>query len=229
MPRAIGIGSSYWTVEDRPERWTVRPFAIFLIALLLMFGPAPSSAQGGLYGPEAPRNTSYVRIINASDGEPIAPTVAGSGWEPLPFAQVSRYRQVPPGDHSALIGGQELSLTTQPESFTTLVVLPDRILVLADTPLRDISRGLLTLYNLTSEALTVQTSDGTEVLSAVSPDSASSVTISEAEVELAVYRGDEPLTTLERRLYRRGEAHSVIVLPTGSDPQIIYDQAGAER
>ena len=229
MPRASGMDASFRKFEPPSRTAAIRRLALLLVALLLAGLPA-TLAQEGLYGPEAPRDVSYVRIINARPGEAITPVVAGEELQPLGFAQVSSYRQLPPGRHSLTAAGVDLEVTTEAESFMTIALLPDEIVTIADTPLRDISRGLLALYNLTQdEILTLATADGTEVISEVPPHEAAARTISEAEVELVVLSGGEPVDELESRLYRRGEAHSVIVLPEGSDPRLIYAPAAAER
>lgn len=230
MPRTSGIGASYRTFEALQDKPFHHYRSALLFAILLLGAVATTLAQGGLYGPDAPRDTSYLRIINARPAEAATVSVAGSEWQPLEFSRVSPYRQLPPGEYTVTVGGQEKTLTARAEGFTTLVLLEDRLLTIDDTPLRDISRGLLTLYNLTSNAtLSLRTADGTDVISGLAPYSAASIAISEAQVGLSVFGDQGQIGTLEPQLYRRGEAHSVIVLPEGSDPQVIYARAGAER
>jgi hypothetical protein len=218
-PREAGFGR-FWAGP-------LRLVLLFVVALLLV---APPASGQDLYGPEAPRDAAYVRLLNAFAEEPISGSVDGVEWGPVGFAEVSPYRIVEPGEHSGIVAGRELSLTTLPESFTTLVALPTETLVLADIPLRDISRGVLSLYNLTDDsALSLRTSDGTVVLPEVAPRAVAGVAISQAEVELVVYAGEEALASLPRQLFERGEAHAVIVMPLGSEPGVVYARAGAER
>lgn len=227
MPRANGANASYRTFEAWPEKSFHRTL---LIAILLLGAVATALSQDGLYGPEAPRNTSYVRFINARAGEAVSPSIGDSDWDETKFSEVTPYRQVPPGEHSATVAGEGLTLSTRPEGFTTLVLLEDGLLAMDDTPLRDISRGLLSLYNLTSNAtLSLRTADGGDVITGVAPRSAESIAISEAEVALTVFDEQRQIGALDSQLYQRGEAHSVIVLPEGSDPQVIYARAAAER
>lgn len=207
-----------------------------LVGLLLLLSAwAASQAQDGLYGPDAPSDTAWIRVVNAgagggeSDEEALALSLGSVEWEPLPFAEVTPYRTISPGQHSGKVGDHEFAFSAEAEDFITIVALPQDVLVLKDSPLRDISRGLLTLYNLTAEGpLTLRTADGTDVLVDVASGSAESVAINEAEVALEIHRADERLTPLESRLYRRGEAHSLIVLPLGSDPQVLYVTAESE-
>lgn len=199
----------------------------FLLSLVLMLLSA-SLAQG-LYGPDAPRDIAYLRLINVNSAGPVTMSVDDDEWPPLPYARVSAYRQLAPGEHRLSLAGDEIAISAAPEGFITVVAFEGRSLVLEDTPLRDISRGLLTLYNLTDLGpLTLRTSDGVEVLSDVPIESAASVAISEAEAGLEVHAGEELVGALEPRLYDRGEAHAVIVLPLGSEPQLVYARAGAE-
>jgi hypothetical protein len=228
MQGANDRAASHLKALSSDRRGPVAIPLIVTIAIVALLATSVSVGQG-LYGPDAPRDASYVRLVNAASSEPIVASLGGSDWDPLGFAEISPYRLLQPGEHAGEVAGRELRLTTLPESFTTLVALPDQTLVLEDTPLRDVSRGVLSLYNLTSDAtLSLRAGDGTVVLAAVPPRSTAGLAISEAEVELVVYRGEERLASLPRRLYLRGEAHSVVVLPLDSEPQVVYARAGAE-
>ncbi|HEX7003364.1 MAG TPA: alginate O-acetyltransferase AlgF [Trueperaceae bacterium] len=236
MARAIGTSASFRTVEPLPGRHPSGPIAVLLAVKLaallgaLLLWPAAVKAQGGLYGPEAPRDVAYVRLINARPGGPVGPVVGGEEWQSVDFAEVSPYHRIAPGQHAVSAAGIESSFTARAESFTTLVLLENELVTIDDTPLRDISRGLLTLYNLTADhTLTLGTVDGSQVISDVEPLSAASRAISQAEVELVVSSNGKPIGKLDSRLYRRGEAHSVIVMPEGTQPRVIYARAAAER
>lgn len=223
MPNASNSGVGFRTKAGKPGNAPLLSWALGLIATFI----ASASAQG-LYGPEAPADVAYLRLINAS-GDAVTMSVDGSEWQPLRFAEVSNYRPLEPGEHRVELAGREIVVSAAPEAFLTVVALKERALLLEDTPLRDISRGMLTLYNLTGDgALSLRTDQGAEVLTAVPPESAASVAISEAEVGLEVHRNGKRLAALETRLYTRGEAHAVIVLPTGSQPSLVYARAAAE-
>lgn len=210
--RAIGLGAR----------------AAALLSLLVAL-PTFTLAQNDLYGPEAPRDSAYLRVINAREGDAVVPVIDGVAWDPIEFAAATPYGLVQPGERVVELAGEEVELALEPEGFTTLVALPEQTLVLKDTPLRDISRGLLTLYNLTSDStIDLLTSDGTEVLAGVPAESAASIVISEATVSLAVQSQGATLAELPEKTYTRGEAHSIIVLPGDADPKVIYVRAEAE-
>lgn len=200
---------------------------IVSLATLMMLLSTTAFAQD-LYGPEAPRDVAYLRFLNARPGATLTLQAPGISLPPLSFAEISSYHPHSPGTTDLSLAGEQVALDAAPESFHTLVALPERVLLLEDTPLRDISRGLLTLYNLTEgEVITLRTADGAAVLSDVEPGSADSLTIAEAEVGLTVHGEEGLLASLEPRLFQRGEAHSLIVMPLGSQPALIYDRARA--
>lgn len=200
------------------------------LALLLLASTAWAAAQADLYGPDAPRDAAYLRFINAHS-EQVQPAVDGAGFEPVEFAEVTPYAQLQPGDHVVTVGNRSMEFEARPESFTTIALLANEEIVFDDTPLRDISRGLLTLYNLRPEgSLTLRTADGTEVFASVPARESQSRVIAQAEVGLVVeLAGGEALSALEPRLLERGTAHSLIVLPAGTEPQVVYARAGARR
>lgn len=200
------------------------------IALLLLASMAWSAGQDDLYGPDAPRDTAYLRFINAHSEEPLEPVVDGSERAPADLGEVTPYGQVQPGRHEVSVGNRTIEFEAQPESFTTIALLGDGHIVFDDTPLRDISRGLLTLYNLTSEGpLSLQTADGSEVFSNVPAGESRSQVIAQAEAEFVVERSGETLMALDALLLERGTAHSLIVLPSGTQPRVVYAQATAQH
>ncbi|MEX2540299.1 MAG: alginate O-acetyltransferase AlgF [Trueperaceae bacterium] len=235
MPQESDSGAGCRHAAGNPGARLCRLAAIFMpgpvatLVLASVLAVSATAAAQGLYGPEAPRDVAYLRLINADSRGPVTMSVDGSEWQPLPYAEVSPYRQLPPGEHLVTLAGEEIAISASPEGFITVVALEGRALLLEDEPLRDISRGLLTFYNLTAgDALSLRTQDGGDVLTDVAAESAASVAISEAEVGLAVHHGEELLASLEPRLYGRGEAHAVIVLPAGKEPRLVYARAGAE-
>ena len=206
----------------------LRPASVLIAALLLV---ATAGAQEDLYGPQAPRDTAWVRVLNAASDDPLVPQLDGEPWEELGYGEGTAYRPIQPGSHHMELGGAQVTLEAGPESFTTVALLPEGPLVLPDRPLEDISRGLLTLYNLTGdERLDLLAGDGTLLFEGVGPGTAESLAIAEAEVELLVRdEAGEPVGSLDSRLYARGEAHSLIVLPAGAEPRVVYLSAAAEH
>lgn len=186
------------------------PAALALLVLLL-----PALALAGLYGPEAPADAAWLRVVNAGAPGGVAVRVGSDASQVLGFGQATRYVLVAPGSVRVDVGGEVLDVEVGPESFTTVAAVGDGARVIADPALRDVSRGLLGLLNLTDRAaLDLVVPDGPVVVPAVPPGFHDAVTVAEATTELAVADGGALVARLEARTYARGAAHVVVVAET---------------
>ncbi len=188
----------------------------------------PGLAQAGLYGPSAPPGAAWVRAVNAEAPGGLGISVAGGPLESVAFAGSTAYHAVEPGTVRIDLGGHVVSIEAEPGVFLTVVATASAFHVILDTPLVDVSRGLLALYNLTAiEALELAVVDGPTVVAGVAPLSQEAVTVTEAEVALEVRAGGERVATLEPRLYERGVAHSILVVEGADGPLVRYLKAVA--
>lgn len=192
---------------------------LFLLCLLC----TSAFAQTDLYGPEAPENVSYVRVVNATMEQLPEIHIGNTELEPLDPGEVSTYTLFEPGEYDLTVGERSDELTLEPETFTTIVTFTDELQVYDDEPLRDITRGLLTIYNFTSEPLSLHTEDGQEVFGDVAPRGSESITINEVTVGFEATVGQQVIT-IDERQYERGEAHSLFVFP-GDEARIVYVRA----
>jgi hypothetical protein len=197
-----------------------RPAAL-AASVLLAF--AAVAAQPGLYGPEAPADAAWVRIVNATAAGGMAVRVADGATVVLPWGGATRYAQVSPGRVNVDVGGVQLELEVGPESFTTVAATPAGAVSVADPALRDVSRGLLGLLNLTDRPLTLRVPDGTVVVADVPPAAHEALAVAEATTGLLVTDGDEVVLRLEPRAFERGVAHAVVVFagPDGPRAEVV--------
>jgi hypothetical protein len=195
---------------SRSRRCAAPVRAALALAVLLMW-TAPV-AQGGLYGPEAPLDAAWVRVVNVAAAGGMAVRVADAPTVVLPLGGATRYVQVAPGEVDLDVGGTHLSIEVGPESFTTVAATPDATIVVQDPALRDASRGLLGLLNLTDRpALTLRVPDGTIVVGDVPAGGHDALAVAQAITGLLVTDGDEVLARLEPREFVRGVAYAVLV------------------
>lgn len=186
--------------------------------VLALVGTAWS--QEDLYGPQAPVDVAYVRAVNVLDEGGLAVRVADGELEVLGFAGATAYVAVAPGPVRLDLGGEETVIDVEIGDFVTVFATREGALTIEDTPLRDASRGMLALYNLTDhESLALVVVDGPIVVEGVGPGTQASVAIAEAEVALSVRGGGETID-LEVRHFERGVAHAVIVA-AGADGLIV--------
>ncbi len=180
--------------------------AILMLALVsLVVG------QGDLYGPEAPQDVAWVRMINAAAGT-VTGEVDGQQFD-IVFGEASAYQTVLPGTTLVTVDGHAVELTAEPESFHTVALTSAGPLVVVDPALRDVSRGLLGLMNLTSlPALTLLTPDGRPVVQDVAPGQAEAVAVSAARTGLQVAAGEEAIASVAEQAFERGVAYTVVVM-----------------
>jgi hypothetical protein len=129
-----------------------------------------------------------------------------------------------PGEVDLDVGGTHLSIEVGPESFTTVAATVDATVVVEDPALRDASRGLLGLLNLTDRpALTLRVPDGTVVVGDVPAGSHDALAVAQATTGLLVTDGEELLVRLEPREFVRGVAYVVLVFdaPDGLRAELV--------
>jgi alginate O-acetyltransferase complex protein AlgF len=200
-------------VPPRPRR---RGVLALLAPVLLALATLPlSAAQGGLYGPEAPADAAWVRVVHAGTEAAVAARVAdGEPWT-LARYDATGYVLVDPGTVHVDVDGDVLALEVGPESFTTVAATAAGLVAVPDPALRDISRGLLGLVNLTDRvALDLQVPDGPIVVGAVPPGAHDAVAVAEATTELVVVDAGAVVARLEARAFERGVAYAVVVVET---------------
>jgi hypothetical protein len=200
-----------------------RPLPPAALAVCALIAWAAVAAQPGLYGPEAPVDAAWVRVVNAAAQGGMAVRVADATAVVLPWGGATRYWQVAPGSVTVDVGGTQLDLEVGPESFTTVAATPGGPVTVADPALRDVSRGLLGLLNLTDRPLTLRVPDGTVVVGDVPPGGHDALAVAHATTGLLVTDGDEVLVRVDPREYARGTAHAVVVFvgPDGVRAEVV--------
>jgi alginate O-acetyltransferase complex protein AlgF len=200
---------------DAPLRPRRRRALALALPVLLTLASLIGSAQGGLYGPEAPVDAAWVRVVNAGADGGVAVRIADGGARVLALHEATRYALVAPGQVLVDVGGDAVTLDVGPESFTTVAATQGGVVVVADPALRDISRGLLGLANLTDRAgLDLQVPDGPSVVAAVPPGMHDAIAVAEATTELVVVDDGAVVARLEVRTFERGVAYVVVAVET---------------
>lgn len=182
-----------------------------VLAVLLLGLLFPVFAQNNLYGPDTPEDIAWVRVLNAGTEE-VSAWVGGEELTAAPFSATA-YQPVEPGAGSIEVSGEPVELSPEVGQFLTLALLPSGPQVIIDPALRDVSRGLLGLMNLTARpALSLLTPEGDIVTSDVAPGTAEAVAISPAQTALVVAEGEDVIAEVEPALFDRAQAYTVVVL-----------------
>ncbi len=193
-----------------------------LLALVVVSGTAMSQ---DLYGPQAPADAAWLRVINAADLE-LHASVANSEFL-LAFTQAGDYLPVDPGQVRVALNGAEHAVDIAAGQFLSVINTPGDIMIIEDPVLRDISRGLLGLLNLTQHpSLSLLTPGGDTVVEGVEPGAAASLAINAATTELEVHADGEVLGTVPEHAFERGVAYTVAVFDGHAGPVIVLLTAG---
>jgi alginate O-acetyltransferase complex protein AlgF len=177
-----------------------------------------AQAQEGLYGPQTPQDTAFVRFVHVATSVPEATfSVAGVPFATTEYAHVTPYDLLAEGTHTISVDELTTELTTEIGGFYTVVLMPEDLLVITDTPLEDPAKARLFLYNLsTLDTIDLKTADGeTEVLTGVAAESSSSVEVNPADVTLAVFHQGEVVQELSDLQLERGTAYGIFVMGDG--------------
>lgn len=185
-------------------------------------------AMAQLYGPEAPQDVAWVRVINAGDSDAITAEIGGTSLE-IAFSEASPYMMVSPGNVSLVVDGEAVELVAEPETFFTVAALEESRVVVAEPGLRDVSRGLLGLMNLTQRpALSLLTPDGIPVVEDVAPGHADAVAVSAARTALDVAAGGEQVAQVAEHAFERGVAYTVVAIEAADGLLVVIATATAD-
>ncbi len=213
------------TVVPHPRR-----LAVWLATLMTPLAVAAlGHAQPDLYGPEAPADVGWVRVVNGAVAGGVAVRVGEAQTIVLGLGDATRYARVEGGRVMVDVGGERVEVEVEPEAFLSVATTPTGVVVVRDPGLRDVSRGLLGLLNLTDRpALDLRVPDGNPVVAGVPPAAHDALAVAGATTALLVTAGDEVLARLEPQTFERGVAYTVVVTETGADVEAFVLRASSE-
>src|SRR5690606_34434938 len=185
-----------------------------LQASLLTFGLIGLHAQAGeasLYGPAAPKGSSFVRLYNAGAQATGVQVGSASITSTAPQA-ASAFSFLPAGSYTAEVGGKSVPVKLDADQYYTLVNSADGSTLVVDPAFNNRQKALVRLHNLTGQPLSLKTKDGkTEVVETVKPQEHGDREINPVKVSLALYEGDKRLTNVDTILLERGEVTALFV------------------
>ena len=201
-----------------------------LLAGLLAALPL-AAANRSVYGPEAPGDSAFVRIVNAVPGSrPLETELGATRFDPLPYAQASPYRPVTPDIYVFSASSIEQEIIPGSGRYYTIAVLPDAVVVLEDPAHTDPARAQLFLYNLSSLArVELTTADGkTKVIPGVASRSSGLAVVNAVAARLAVRSGGTQVKAIGDLGLARGSSTSVFVLGGASSAVVFTLKAAVQ-
>ncbi|NER59580.1 alginate O-acetyltransferase AlgF [Pseudomonas sp. MAFF212428] len=177
-----------------------------------------AGADAALYGPSAPKGSTFVRIFNAGN-QPVAASVGNTQISEVAAQASSDFSFMPQGDYSAKVGSQSMPVKLAGDHYYTLVNhASGQPQLVEEPPFKNKQKSLVRVQNLSDQALTLKTADGkTEVVKPVAAKARGEREINPVKVSLALYEGDKKVSDLKPVALERGEAAVLYVTGSGSN------------
>jgi len=177
-----------------------------------------AGADAALYGPTAPKGSTFVRLYNAASA-PAAASVGNTQIKQVGAQASSDFSFLPGGDYTAQVGGKSVPVKLAADKYYTLVNNNGgNPQLIEEPPFKNKQKALVRVQNLTDQALTLKTADGkTEVVQSVAAKGRGEREINPVKVNLALFEGDKKVGDLKPVALERGEAAVLYVTGSGSN------------
>ncbi len=204
--------------------------ASLLVATVFALGVVSSlaAAPGSVYGPSAPGDSAFVRVVNALDSVPsLRADLGATRFQDVTYGTVSAYRPVVPDVYLVRVAGMELEVIAKTRTYYTVAFTSGAILLFEDATHTDPARAQVFLYNLTSiDPIDLKTSDGkTVVIKGVRPGTSGVKVVNAVSATLAVYGAGARVGAPAVLALKRGSSFSVFVLGESAKPAVFSAQA----
>lgn len=129
-----------------------------------------AGADAALYGPSAPKGSTFVRLYNAASA-PAAASVGNTQIKQVGAQASSDFSFLPGGDYTAQVGGKSVPVKLASDKYYTLVNSgTGNPQLIEEPPFKNKQKALVRVQNLSDQQLTLKTADGkTEVVKPVAP------------------------------------------------------------
>ncbi|MBV4507043.1 alginate O-acetyltransferase AlgF [Pseudomonas sp. BW13M1] len=176
-----------------------------------------AGADAALYGPSAPKGSTFVRLYNAA-AIPTAASVGNTQIKQVGAQASSDFSFLPGGDYTAQVGGKSVPVKLAADKYYTLVNSSSgNPQLIEEPPFKNKQKALVRVQNLSDQSLTLKTADGkTEVVSPVAAKGRGEREINPVKVNLALYQGDKKVGDVKPVALARGEAAVLYVTGSGN-------------
>ncbi|MBC3951886.1 alginate O-acetyltransferase AlgF [Pseudomonas folii] len=188
-----------------------------LAAGISLFTLQAFAGDSALYGPTAPKGSTFVRVYNASSSE-ISASVGNTNMNEVAPQGSTAFSFMPQGDYTAKLGSQSVPVKLAGDHYYTLVNnASGKPQLVEEPPFKNKQKSLVRVQNLSDKALTLKTADGkTEVVKTVAAKGTGEREINPVKVSLALFDGDKKVTDLKPVALERGEAAVLYITGSGS-------------
>ena len=193
------------TFTKTTPRRLAKTFA--LVAGMSIVSMSAFAGDAALYGPTAPKGSTFVRVYNAGNAE-VSATVGTTALSDVAPLASTDFSFMPGGDYSAKVGSQSLPVKLAGDHYYTLVNNASGApQLIEEPPFKNKQKSLVRVQNLSDTALTLKPADGkTEVIPSVAAKGRGEREINPVKVSLALYDGATKVGDVKPVALERGEA-----------------------
>jgi alginate O-acetyltransferase complex protein AlgF len=199
-----------------------------LFSLLLIL--TPIALAQGLYAPEPPANSSFVRIIDAAlSATPVAVKLDGKPWIAALTAQgILPYEVLKAGDHKFEMqtgtNKTNITLSAKPGKFYTLALVGASnnlsIKTFNDKKISNKAKAQLLAYNFASQTLGIKTSDGTTVFKEIPPNASQDMLVNPVTITFDAYSNNKKNSSFKLRL-QSTQSYSFVAFQVGDTTKVV--------
>jgi alginate O-acetyltransferase complex protein AlgF len=196
----------------------------------LLIASATVVLAQGLYAPEPPANSSFVRIIDASfDATAVSVKLDGKLWIAALTAQgILPYEIVKAGKHSFEMqnGANKTSVTlaAQAGKFYTLAVIgkPNDLSIKTfnDNKITIKVKAQLLAYNFSSNPFTIKTSDGISVFKDLKQNASQDILVNPVNITFDAFVADKKIASFKVRL-QSTQSYSFVAFQIGDKTKVV--------
>jgi Alginate O-acetyl transferase AlgF/Domain of unknown function (DUF4397) len=196
----------------------------------LLLALTPIALAQGLYAPEPPVNSSFVRIIDAALGaSPVAVKLDGKPWIAALTAQgILPYEVMKAGKHSFDMqnGDSKISITLSAQAgkfYTLAIVGASNVLnvkTFNDKKITNKVKAQLLAYNFSSDPLSIKTSDGTSVFKSLKQNASQDILVNPVNITFDAFVGDTKNSSFKLRL-QSTQSYSFVAFQVGDKTKVV--------
>jgi len=210
-------------MNNMSHKHTFSLLASAAMAVALAWSPA---AHAQLYAREAPPNSAFIHIFNATPVAGVNAQIADRAQPPLLPYTASAFIFLPPGECAVQAGSRKQSFTLEGNHYYTVAASADGLhLFEFHEPLTGL-KAMIALFNLMpGVTLALKTADGaTAVFDAVAPNTSTQRTINPLKLDLALFSGDKKIATVPPVELERGRSFSLFAGGSPGAPILVWNK-----
>ena len=194
-------------------------FAVAAIAWLPL-------AHAQLYAREAPPNSAFIHVFNATPVGGVNVQIADKTQPPLlPYA-ASAYVFLPPGECTVQAGSHKQSFQLEGNHYYTVSATADGLQLFEFHEALTGLKAMIALFNLMpATTLALKTADGaTAVFDTVAPNTSTQRAINPLQLNLALFSGGRKIADVPPVALERGHSFSLFAGGSATTPILVWNR-----